>query len=183
MKWFRKKANHALFDQWISAYHNALYKHALWMTGNKDLAFDMVQDTYFQAWTAMEKLQDKDKAFPWLLTILRRAIYREQRYQYRQTETMAALEILDDDTTPDYHYQLLEIYRALESLSTAHREALLLHYLHGFSYEEISAQLEIPVGTVMSRISRARESIRRTHTSETDNVINLQDIRRGQKHE
>ena len=86
--WFKKKSKRQQFSEWISRHHKVLYQHALWMTGSQDLARDMVQETYYQAWLAIDNLQDQGKVIPWLLTILRRAIYREQRYQYRHRETL-----------------------------------------------------------------------------------------------
>lgn len=140
---------------------------------------DMVQEAFFQAWLSMDKLQDKSKALPWLLTILRRAIYREQRCVYRHAETVDQLQRLDVQASQSDAYPLLEIYRSLESLSPNQREVFLLHHLHGFSYEEISAQLEIPLGTVMSRLSRARESLQKQQLADESKVIKLSEVKRG----
>ena len=150
------------------------------MTGNQDVAKDMVQEAFFQAWTAIDTLQDPEKALPWLLTILRRAIYREQRCQYRQAETVAQLRILDSDQKQSDAYRLLDIYNALETISPNHREVFLLHHLHGFSYAEISEQLSIPKGTIMSRLSRAREALLLIEqASQNDNVVPIEKIKRG----
>ncbi len=182
MKFFRKAALKAQFDEWINAHHAALYRHALWMTGNRDVAAEMVQEAFFQAWVAMDSLKESDKALPWLLTILRRAIYREQRYQYRHSETMSQLSELVEGQTDDEPQRLLLIYRALENLSANHRDVVLLHYLQGFSYEEISEQLQVPKGTVMSRLSRAREVLAELEAAAGDgNVVQLNDVR-GEKH-
>lgn len=180
MKFFRKDALKAQFDEWISTHHAALYRHALWMTGNRDVAAEMVQEAFFQAWAAIDSLKESDKVLPWLLTILRRAIYREQRYQYRHRETMSQLSELVSDQTEDDPQRLLLIYRALESLSANHRDVVLLHYLQGFSYDEISEQLQVPRGTVMSRLSRAREVLAELERTPGDgNVVQLNDVRRG----
>lgn len=179
MKWLNKNKKQQRFRNWISDYHGSLYKHALWMTGNQDLAQDMVQETYYQAWSSVAKLQDPDKALPWLLTILRRVIYREQRCQYRHDDTVAELRQLDQGSAQPDAYALLEIYRMLENLSHNQREVLLLYNMHGFSYEEISGQLRIPIGTVMSRINRARAALRDKQRSEDAKVIHLNQVKRG----
>ena len=158
MKFIEKFSVKARFEGWVSTYHAALYRHALWMTGNCDVAVEMVQEAFFQAWISMDSLKDRDKVLPWLLTILRRAVYREQRSQYRHNETVAQLSELALELDENDPHQLLLIYRSLENLSPNHRDIVLLHYLQGFSYEEISEQLQIPKGTVMSRLSRAREA-------------------------
>ena len=151
------------------------------MTGNADLAADMVQETYYQAWSSMDKLKEKDKAFPWLLTILRRAVYREQRYQYRNIETIKQLETFDDLTRADNSHLLLDLYFMFEKLSANQRETYLLFTLHGFTYAEISQQLDVPIGTVMSRISRAKNILNSINDSDQKNVVDLQAARRREK--
>jgi len=179
--WFKKNKNHSLFDVWISRYHAALYRHALWMTGNAELAADMVQETYYQAWAAMERLQENDKAFPWLLTILRRVVYKEQRYQYKNLETLKQLQYFEDPSGGNNNHILLDLYYMFDKLSSKHRETFLLYSLHGFSYTEISQQLDVPIGTVMSRISRAKKILKSLNDSEHKNVVDLQAARCGEK--
>jgi len=168
---FGKKTAKNRFDRWIGDYHGVLYKHALWMTGNQDVAREMVQEAFFQAWLVIDSLKNTDKPLPWLLTILRRAIYREQRCQYRQIETVAQLSVLDEERSQNDAFQLLNIYSALESVSVNHREVFLLFHLHGFSYDEISEQLQIPRGTVMSRLARAREALHELQTTTGENKV------------
>jgi len=174
-----KSSKSAKFSDWIHNFHGALYRHALWMVGSHDIAQEMVQEAYFQAWISMDSLKDKDNALPWLLTILRRSVYREQRYQYRNRETLQALGQLDLEQSQPDAFTLLEIYNAMELLSPKLRDTFLLYHLHGFSYEEISMQLEIPTGTVMSRISRAREAVQRLQSTDGDKVIDFRRIQRG----
>ena len=177
--WFKKTLRQQQFSQWITSCHKALFQHALWMTGNQDLARDMVQETYFQGWLALESLQDIDKVMPWLLTILRRVIYREQRYQYRHRETLAHMAQWEEPSVVNCEYSLVVIYRAMESLSYLHREAFLLYELHGFSYAEISDQLAIPIGTVMSRIARAKAALKSFNQTDFTKVVPL-DLNRGE---
>lgn len=174
MKLFQKLPSPDQFDHWVREHHQSLYRHALWMTGSSDLAVDMVQETYFQAWSGRQGLKDQSKVLPWLLTILRRRIYREHKCQYRHLETISALRLLDSEDDGSDPGSLLEIYRALENLSHHHREVFLLYHLHGFSYEEISDQLDIPKGTVMSRLARAREALSvLTTQDQSDKVVTI----------
>ena len=170
---FKRNTNHKLFNQWIKRYHGVLYQHALWMTGNQDVAADMVQETFYQAWLAIGKLKDNQKALPWLLTILRRATYREYRCQYQHRHTVEQLQHLQTQQIGGEEYHLLDIYHYLGTLSHTQREAFLLHTLHGFSYTQVSEQLDIPIGTVMSRISRAKAALKALCGDEAtqDNVI------------
>ncbi|KPJ96091.1 MAG: hypothetical protein AMJ53_01405 [Gammaproteobacteria bacterium SG8_11] len=155
------------FVQWIDNHHAALFKHAFWMIGNRALAEDLVQETFYEAWKNRHSIKNEDNPFPWLLTVLRRAVYKE--HQQARLDTVALTE---------HHLENSEIYSqedidslvdlgiGLMSLSTRQRELLLLHSLHGFSYEQISEQLGIPIGTVMSRIARARQMLRVFYTKD-----------------
>jgi len=183
LKLLGKSPKSEKFGLWIRQYHGALYKHALWMMGSREIAQDMTQEAFYQAWISIDSLKDENKALPWLLTILRRAVYREQRCQYRNQETLEILRQLDIEDTQSDAFTLLEIYNALEHLSPKLRDTFLLYHLHGFSYEEISAQLEIPTGTVMSRISRAREALEKQQKFDNEKVIDFQSVKRGSNYE
>jgi len=179
LKFITKRSKRSLFDDWIRDYHAALYKHALWMLGSRELAQEVTQEAFFQAWLSIDNLKDHDKALPWLLTILRRSVYREQRFQYRNQETLQLMSQMDSEMASGDAYSMIEIYQLLAQLSPKLRDTFLLYHLHGFSYEEISAQLEIPLGTVMSRIARARDELQRIQRQATENIIDLKLIQRG----
>ena len=158
---WKKKNKEKKFSLWIENHHGAMYKHALWMTGNRDVAVDLVQEAYYQAWSSIDTLKDDLYVLSWLLSILRRCSYREYHSQIRRERITTQLEILDAQSTKLEHYEILDLEQAIQSLSKDHREVLLLHHLHGFSYDEISKQLDIPTGTVMSRLSRAKETLKK----------------------
>ena len=179
MRFLTLKRQRNKFDGWISQYYSVLFKHALWMTGSRDIASDMVQDAFYQAWCGISSLRDEDRILPWLLTILRRAVYKEQRHQYRHLETISELAALESENVHSADPSFLDIYSAFENLSPANRETILLHYLHGFSYAEISEQLEIPIGTVMSRIARGKAALQKLDELNSENVVRFDDIRRG----
>jgi len=178
LNWLSNSSKSTKFDDWISRYHGALYKHALWMVGSRDVAQEMTQEAFFQAWQSMGSLKDENKVLPWLLTILRRTVYREQRCQYRNAETLEELKILDAETVQADAFNLLDIYNTMENVSPKLRDAFLLYHLHGYSYEEVGNLLEIPTGTVMSRISRAREVLQKQKISTDDeNVIKFKQVK------
>jgi len=157
--WRIRRRQDSDFGEWIDRHHGALYRHALWMVGHPETAEDMVQETYYRAWRGRRGLRDPRRVLPWLLSILRRVVYREYRQRARGAELAEALGATDGDCQPDTQRELLDLHRALAALPVSQRETLLLHALHGFSYQEISDQLEVPVGTVMSRIARARKAV------------------------
>jgi len=170
------------FARWIKDYHAPLYRHAFWMTGSADSAADAVQEAFYQAWQSIDKLYEPDKALPWLMTILRRAVYREQRQQYSQLDVVEQLKLKGSDTGPDDTYSLVAIYSVLDKLSMQHREVFLLFHLHGFSYEEIAELLEIPVGTVMSRLARARDALHKLDQPQHPKIIDFNAKKRGHGH-
>lgn len=179
MKLLGIKKNTGLFNRLISDHAPVLYRHALWMTGNRAVAEDVVQETFFQAWRSIQSLQDETRALAWLLTILRRSVYREQRTDYRRQDMHDQLAVFCEGCSQDDTQQLLILHRALDTISPSHREIFLLHHLHGFSYEEISEQLEIPKGTVMSRLSRARDALKTSEALEFNpSIIDLHKARK-----
>ena len=171
--------NRAQFQQWIKMHHGALYQHAYWMTANRETAKDLVQDTYYQAWKYRSSLRDQGKVLPWLLMILRRIVYKE--CGLTKTVSLEDIELDSITSTPHQNVdEFIDLERQLESLSTSQREVLLLYTLHGFSYEEISEQLDIPRGTVMSRLSRARKSMNLNKEEiENSNIIPFKEQNRS----
>jgi RNA polymerase sigma-70 factor (ECF subfamily) len=157
------------FTNWIDRYHGPLFKHALWMTGNRSLAEELVQETFYQAWKSRHGIENDSQPLAWLLTILRRAVYKEHQHA-RALSAGFAQDSIDSPAVEDPE-ALLDLGRGLLSLSARQRDILLLHALHGFSYEQIGEQLNIPVGTVMSRISRARQALRGFYAAEEDPVV------------
>lgn len=147
------------FRQWIDRYHAALYRHAYWMTGRSETAADVVQETYYEAWKARRRLRDEAKIFPWLLTIMRRVVYREYAAQEAQAD-QAGVEIESALSSADANLEtMVDLLRGLQRLEARQRELLLLYALHDFSYEQMAELLDIPLGTVMSRLARARRAL------------------------
>ena len=170
--WFSKTTARKNFQLWVKQHHKALYRHALWMCADAGLAEDMVQETYFQAWKSYRHLKDERKALVWLLTILRRAVYREYRHKAQQNSLQQQIQDMGlAELAVDQQGEYLDVMQALALMNINQREALLLHTLHGYSYDDISQQLDVPIGTVMSRISRARKILQQTKWLDKNNVL------------
>ena len=165
--------NKEIFIHWIDAYHAALFKHAFWMTGNRALAEDLVQETFFQAWKNRHSIEDQENPLPWLITVLRRSVYKELQQARLDTVALSEQHIDSDSHLSEFDLDtLVDLGNGLMSLSARQRELLLLYSLHGFTYEQISQQLGIPIGTVMSRIARARDMLRAFYKKdESDKVV------------
>jgi RNA polymerase sigma-70 factor, ECF subfamily len=140
-----------------------LRRYATALAGNPSLADDLVQDCIERALRRAGSLQSLDRMASWLRAILhnifidelRRAPGRIARVDISDMENHAELSV-----TPDTDALHLDIVRAVNQLSYEHRQILLLAGPEGLSYAEIAAELDLPIGTVMSRLARARGKLR-----------------------
>lgn len=146
---------------------DGLYGAALRLTRNRADAEDLVQDTYLKAFTASASFTPGSNLRAWLFTILhnhflngrRRARTSPVHVDSETAEKAAAVIPASNTTTEDVLVQRAsddEVRSALEALPENFREAVWLRDAEGFSYVEIAAMLDVPIGTVMSRISRGR---------------------------
>ena len=138
-----------------------------WANGHE--AEDYVQETYVRAWAAFDQLRDAGAAFPWLCQILRSVIGERRRTRARRqqlvfiTELEAAHEEIVASDAPSPLDDLLArlesgmLRQALRSLPEDFAEAVELHDIQGLKYSEIAQIASVPLGTVMSRISRGRQ--------------------------
>jgi len=182
MLWNKNNTNKetAVFNRWVDDFHAVLYKQALWMVGNSDSAEDIVQDTFYEAWRAMGKLKEQEKALAWLLTILRRIVYKEYKYRKESKDLFIHSDSVPEQGKDSFVAELIDLKKAMGQLSIEQRECILLSALHGFSYEEISLQLNIPIGTVMSKISRTKQKLQTLlgdDSSLSNKIINISKIR------
>jgi RNA polymerase sigma-70 factor (ECF subfamily) len=131
---------------------------ALSLTGNGDRADDLVQDTIVRAWGNLHRFQDGTNLQAWLFTILRNHFYSEHRKRQREVEDVDGFYAAGLISIPDQNARLdvQDFQRALMKLPLDQREALLLVGAQGFSYEEAAVICGCAIGTIKSRISRAR---------------------------
>ncbi|MCJ8300679.1 MAG: RNA polymerase sigma factor [Pseudomonadales bacterium] len=152
--------------QAISAEIPALRRYARSLLQDSDLADDLVQTSLVKAANKWSCFTSAKALRPWLFKIMHNQFvddYRKhkklQQYQSRQSATL--LSIAGQDSAKDQQYiATLDIDRALDTLSIESRELFLMASLEGFSYAQISKILNIPQGTVMSRLSRIRIQLR-----------------------
>ena len=148
-----------------------LRRHAIALVGNVGAAEDLVQDCIERALTRSETLREFDRIGPWLRTILHN-IYVDRVRREQSAGIGTELELLENNhalsTLPDDRGVRIDFVRAFGRLTLEHRRILLLVGLEGLRYQEISAELSIPIGTVMSRLARAREGLRNALELETN---------------
>src|SRR6266542_442994 len=156
------------FEREALVHLDALYRVALRLTRNASDADDLVQETMLKAYRAWDQYEKGTNAKGWLLTILRHAFINEYRRRTRHPETVdldtiepfaVFGEIQEEDPQGAFFDRIVddEVLRAIDALPEAFRETLVLSDVEGMSYQEIGKILEIPVGTVKSRLFRARQ--------------------------
>ena len=152
------------FEQLVDRHYAPLYRFAFSLAKNGSEAGDLTQQTFY-LWAAKgHQLRDRTKVKSWLFTTL----YREYVSTYRHNTRFQHVEL--DDTTPDVPVIAPAMFNdidggtvvaALARVDEVFRAPLTLFYLEELSYKEIADVLEVPIGTVMSRLSRGKEQLRR----------------------
>lgn len=160
------------FEQEALPQLDAVYRVALRLSGNESQADDLTQETMLKAFRAWHQYRPGTNVRAWLLTILRNTFineYRKNRRTARQVDIgeIEAFTVFHDvqDTDPEGSFfdQIVdeEVTQAIDALPHDFREALVLSDIEGLSYQEIAEITEVPVGTVKSRIFRARQALQR----------------------
>jgi RNA polymerase sigma-70 factor (ECF subfamily) len=131
------------------------------LTGNRDRADDLVQDAILRAWANLDRFERGTNLNAWLFTILRNQFHSEYRKRKREVEDADGSYAARLKTHPDQQSRLdFEDFRAaLATLPLDQREALLLVGAQGMSYEDAAAVCQVAVGTVKSRVNRARSKL------------------------
>ena len=164
------------FEQLVRDNEKRIYTLALRMTGSREDALDLAQDAFFQAWKALPTFQGESSFATWLYRLATNLCLDHLRTQKRRTQSMGPALSLDDEENgpvqvadqqlqPQEAVERSERRRALErglgSLPDHHRQVLIMRELSGLSYQEIAQVLDLDLGTVKSRIARARLSLRK----------------------
>jgi RNA polymerase sigma-70 factor (ECF subfamily) len=166
----------AEFEHLAMPLFDSLYNFAHWLTQNRDEAEDLVQETYVKALKGFGAFQAGTNFRAWMYRILRNT-FLTSRTGLAAARTVP-LEAEDEEQgiavareTPESilleHAAQERIQAALEKLPAIFREVLLLCEVEEMSYQEIAETLEVPIGTVMSRLYRARRALRATLQGES----------------
>lgn len=171
---YTDKEKDTIFDKEFMPHINSMYNFAYRLTFDEDDAKDLVQDTYLKAYRFIESFQQGTNAKAWLFRILKNSFindYRKKRKEpakvdYQEVETYYNSEDVDRQITPDLRVESLqdmigdEISNALNALDVDFRTVIILCDLEGFKYDEMAKILDIPIGTVRSRLHRARNLLK-----------------------
>ena len=155
----------------------AMRAFAISLTRNAAIADDMVQDTVVKAWSNIHRFQAGTNMRAWLFTILRNTYYSDRRKSRREVADVDGVitENIAEKPAHDGHMQMADFRRALEKLSDEQREALLLVGASGFSYEEAADMCGVAVGTIKSRINRARKHLAELMGHHDDDSLEITD--------
>ncbi len=150
----------SLFAGWVEQHQSFLYRAAWALSGDRGTAQDLVQETFALAWRARKQLREGVAVQSWLYQILRREAMRiwRERQPWLVWDDERCEGVADDCDQVDLRIDLLN---ALQALHPLHREILVPFYLADMSYAQLALAMDIPVGTVMSRLSRARSALRK----------------------
>jgi len=174
---------HSFFAEKVERLTDRLYGTALRLTRNSDDAEDLVAETVAKAWAKLGKLSDPQSFDAWIQRILTNTFVSEWRHRRASPEVAMEPEPEDDEGEPFSLYEKLhqpfllwwttpeeevitkllreDMDRALDELPDAFRIAVVLVDVQGYSYGEAAEQLGVPVGTVRSRLARARAQLQR----------------------
>ena len=150
----------AVRNELLAALPN-LRAYAYSLTGNWDRTDDLVQDTITRAWASLDRFEPGSNLNAWLCTILCNQFYcvhRKRRHEVEDPDGSYAGRLRTHPEQPS-HLDFEDFREALAKIPTNHREALILVGAEGLSYEEAAAVCGVPLGTLKSRVNRAREKL------------------------
>lgn len=147
------------FEQAIRAHAGALYRYAFWLARNRQQAEDIVQEALLRGWRAFPALRDRAAVKTWMFSIVKNEFHRsiEKNARHAGNVDVDEIDIADDRISPFG----IEMRDALTALPAPYSEPLALQVLGGFSCAEIAGMLETTEGAVMTRLTRARQALKR----------------------
>ncbi len=157
----------AAFSELVARYQDRIYRFLVRLTRSQDDALELTQETFLSAYQALPRWRPDARFTTWLFRIARNQAFdwlrRSKRVEFVALEEGQGFDIADPAPTPDAALETVQRLRALERalarLPAEHREILLLREIEEMSYEEIAGVLDVSLGTVKSRIARARAGL------------------------
>ena len=156
-----------LYENMVRSHASDVYRFAFRLCGKPEMADELVQETFYEAWRSIGSLRDPIRKKAWLLGILRHCYAHTIRDRERRVQLKFDVEFLNqvsDRAGSDVLERLANqelLQRALDYLDDRYKEPFLLVFQEDFTCQEVAEMLDVPLGTVLSRIHRARQSLRR----------------------
>jgi RNA polymerase sigma-70 factor (ECF subfamily) len=146
----------------VEMFYEPIYRYAFRLSGNPAEADDLTQETFCKAQAQFKQLRDRNRAKPWLFSIVRNLYLHKLRIAKQVVtlplDAVAELPEIVPDTLPEVDAEQLQ--RALDEIPEVFRTPIILYYFEDFSYRDIAEQMDLPIGTVMSRLARAKGFLR-----------------------
>lgn len=166
--WFSHRSNSDKFEQLVSPHIDHLYRLAFRFTGRREDAEDLVQDLLVKLYRRRQEVETVEKLRPWLAQVLYRLFIDQVRQQKRRPsidEGEADCDVFENpDDGPEQLVQQAivqdRLQQAFTSLNDDQRALLALHDIEGYTLVELETVLETPIGTLKSRLHRARQKLR-----------------------
>jgi RNA polymerase sigma factor (sigma-70 family) len=152
----------AAFDALIQRWHAPLWKYARRLTGDEDAAGETVQETWLRILRGIGRLRDPSKLRPWIFGIARRTVMDRLRDKYAgpPLSEVDPADVAGPEESNDQAEVIGQMHEELAALPVIERDVLVLFYLEELSLVELADVLEVPIGTVKSRLFRARRMLR-----------------------
>lgn len=146
----------------VADHHAVLFRYAYRLTGSTADAEDLTQQTYLQAQSRLDQIRSAECARGWLFAVLRNAYLKSLRKPVPQpvANLELSLENIPDELPPESLVDPEQLQQALDGLPAEFKTVVLMFYFEHCSYREIAERLSLPLGTVMSRLSRAKGHLR-----------------------
>jgi RNA polymerase sigma-70 factor (ECF subfamily) len=157
-------AHQAEMARLVLEHHAALYAYAYRLTGSQVDAEDLTQTVFLIAHRKLHQVRLKKSIRGWLYTILRNCYLKSRRGHHDLSATAVEMDLngLEDLHPRDTEIDAEALQAAIDKLPDEYKLVVMMFYFEGSSYTEISRELELPMGTVMSRLSRSRDHLRRS---------------------
>ena len=149
------------FDSLVSVFYQDMYRFAAWLSRDKAIAEDVVQEALSRAWKSLESLRDDSAAKQWLLTIVRREnarYFERRRLETVDIDNLSASQAALLAEAPNA--ELDDLRTAIFGLEDDYREPLVLQVLMGYSTSEIAEMMGLKQGAVLTRLHRARHKLK-----------------------
>lgn len=156
----------AAYERWVREHADDLYRYAHRAVGDPAAAEDLVQETYYEAWKSMRTLRDATRARAWLFRIMRRRVSRWRAGEARSRALApasidGAASVAAQERSPAGEASDRDaLQHALDALDERLKTPLLMVFIEGLTCRETAARLDLPLGTVLSRVHRAKRRLR-----------------------
>ena len=148
------------FDSLVAVYYPDMFRYAAWLSRDRSMAEDVVQEALLRAWKSLDALRDDNAAKQWLLTIVRREnarYFERRRLETVDIDDLTASQAAAIAESPDP--EIADMRAAIFRLDDDYREPLVLQVLMGYSTKEIAAMMGLKQGAILTRLHRARHKL------------------------